>query len=185
MDHNVAQLALRPYQLEALDAIAEHFDRGIRRQLVVLPTGSGKTIIFAELIRRRGGRALVLVHRDELARQAEAKIRLVTADAPIGIVKASRNECLFPITIASVQTVCRPARLAQLGAYDLVIVDEAHHAVADSYRTILGALGAFADDGPLVLGVTATADRGDGLGLADTFDEIVYEVPLLDMIERG
>jgi ATP-dependent helicase IRC3 len=185
VDNNVAQLALRPYQLEALDAIADAAGRGIRRQLVVLPTGAGKTIIFAELIRRRGGRALVLVHRDELARQAEAKIRLVTADAPIGIVKAARNETLFPIVIASVQTVCRPARLAQLGAYDLVIVDEAHHAVADSYRTILEALGAFADDGPLLLGVTATSDRGDGRGLADIFQQIVFEVPLLEMIERG
>jgi hypothetical protein len=66
-----------------------------------------------------------------------------------------------------------------------VIVDEAHHAVADSYRTILEALGVFADDGPLLLGVTATSDRGDGRGLADIFQQIVYEVPLLDMIERG
>ena len=98
----------------------------------MLPTGAGKTIVFAEAIRRRGGRALVLVHRDELARQAEDKIRLVMPDARIGIVKAERNELHCPITIASVQTVARPARLAQLGGYELIVVDEAHHAVADS-----------------------------------------------------
>jgi superfamily II DNA or RNA helicase len=178
-------LALRDYQLAALDAVDDAATRGLRRQLLVLPTGSGKTIVFAELIRRRGGRALVLVHRDELARQAEAKIRFVMGDAPIGIVKAARNETQGPIVIASVQTVCRPSRLAQLGAFDLVIVDEAHHAIADSYRTILEALGAFVDDGPLIVGVTATADRADGRGLADIFEEVVFEVGLLEMIEQG
>lgn len=178
-------IRLRPYQTDALTAIEQAIARGCRRPLMVLPTGAGKTIVFAEFIRRRGGRSLVLVHRDELARQADAKIRLVTADAPIGIVKAARNELLFPITIASVQTVSRPSRLAQLGAYDLIVIDEAHHAVADSYRTILERLGGFQSDGPLVLGVTATADRADGRGLAEIFEDIVVEVGLLEMIEQG
>ena len=178
-------LALRPYQHEALAAIDRAGGRGIRRALLVLPTGCGKTIIFAEHIRRRGGRALVLVHRDELARQADAKIRLVTANASIGIVKAERNELHCPVTIASVQTVSRPARLAQLGGFDLIVIDEAHHAVAESYRTILEALRAFETDGPLVLGVTATADRADGRGLADIFEAIVFEVGMLEMIEQG
>jgi ATP-dependent helicase IRC3 len=178
-------IRLRPYQIDALTAIEQAIAGGRRRPLIVLPTGAGKTIVFAEYIRRHTGRALVLVHRDELVRQAEAKLRLVMADAPLGIVKAARNELSYPITIASVQTVSRPARLAQLGRYDLIVIDEAHHSVAVSYRAILEALRAFEAEGPVVLGVTATADRADGQGLADIFETIVFEVGLLEMIERG
>lgn len=178
-------IQLRPYQTDALTAIEQAMARGCRRPLIVLPTGAGKTIVFAEVIRRLGGRSLVLVHRDELARQAEARIRLVTADTPIGIVKAARNELQCPITIASVQTVSRPTRLAQLGAYGLIVIDEAHHAVADSYQTILDTLQAFEPDGPVVLGVTATADRADGRGLQTVFEEIVFEVGMFEMIEQG
>ena len=70
---------LRPYQVDALDAIEDALDRGVDRQLLALPTGTGKTVVFAELIRRRGGRALVLVHRDELVSQA---IRHRLGDSP-------------------------------------------------------------------------------------------------------
>jgi ATP-dependent helicase IRC3 len=175
----------RPYQVEALAAIEQAAIRGCRRQLVTMPTGVGKTIVFSHLLKRRGGRSLVVVHRDELARQAEDKIRLVIPGAAIGIVKAERNELDAPITIASVQTVARPTRLAQVGRFDTVIVDEAHHAAADSYINILTALGAFEPDGPLVVGVTATPDRGDGQGLDAVFQDIVFERDLLSMIEEN
>ena len=186
-------IQLRPYQLDALTAIEHAVTRGCRRPLAVLPTGAGKTVVFSAFLRARAqrndaARHVVFEHRDELVRQAEDKIRLVAPDVPIGLVKAARNELQHPITIASVQTVSRPSRLAQLverGPYDTIVVDEAHHAPAASCRRILEALGAFTTDGPLVLGVTATADRADGRGLAEIFEEIVFEIPMLDLIADG
>jgi superfamily II DNA or RNA helicase len=187
LSHNRTQssIQLRSYQLEAVDAVLAAERRGRRRVLIVLPTGTGKTPTFAEAIRRRGGRGLVLVHRDELARQAEDKIRLVIPDTRVGIVKAERNETEAPIIVASVQTLARTHRLEQLGTFTTVVIDEAHHAAAESYRTILEHLGGFSSTGPLVIGVTATADRGDGRGLDDVFEEVVFERDMLSMIEQG
>lgn len=199
-------VALRPYQHDALAAIADAAARGVSRQLVHLPTGTGKTIIFAALIAARGGRALVLVHRDELVTQAVDKIRLFLPDAAIGIVKGDRNECDAAIIVGSVQTLSRPGRLAQLTPPDFatIIVDEAHHAAAPTYRRILDALGVggFADprvtcipmvaplaskeaSGPLLVGVTATPERADGVGLAGVFDEITFSRDLPWAIASG
>src|SRR5262245_57405658 len=155
-------VALRPYQGECLTAIEEALARGVRRQLVVLPTGTGKTIVFSALIRQRSGRVIVLAHRDELIQQAVDKIRLVIPDAAVGVIKAERNELLFPITVASIQTISRESRLRQLPRdFRTAIIDEAHHAVAETYRKTIAALGGFKPDGPLIVGFTATADRGD------------------------
>lgn len=179
-------ITLRPYQTAALDAIATAARRGIRRPLIQLPTGSGKTVIFAEQIRTRGGRALVLAHRDELIEQAADKLRIVDPTVQLGIVKAGRDEHTAPVTVASVQTLSRRARLARLKPdYQTIVVDEAHHAPADSYMRVLDHLRAFASDGPLVLGVTATAERYDDAPLSDVFQEIVYTAELLDMIAQG
>jgi ATP-dependent helicase IRC3 len=178
----------RPYQQEALAAIrTAYVEHQQRRQLVVLPTGTGKTIVFAQVLQQRKGRALVLAHRDELIQQATDKLRMVLGpDVPLGIVKAERNEVDAPLVVASVQTLTRPNRLAQL-APDLrtIIIDEAHHAVADTYRRILDYCGAFRSDGPLVLGVTATADRLDRQGLDAIFQTIVFERSLLTMMQAG
>jgi ATP-dependent helicase IRC3 len=159
-------IQLRDYQREALDTIAAAAGRGIRRQLVVLPTGTGKTVIFSELIRRRGGQALVLAHRDELIEQAAAKLRLIAPAAPLGIVKAERDECAAAIVLASVQTLTRTRRLERMPT-DLatVVIDEAHHSPADSYRRILDHVRAGTPDGPLLgneLIAPKTALRGPG-----------------------
>lgn len=176
-------LALRPYQQAALDAIEAAWLRGIRRQLLALPTGAGKTIVFAQLVASRPGRALVLAHRDELIQQAADKLRMVAPALPIGLVKAERDESTCPVIVASVQTLSRPHRLARLTPdIATIIIDEAHHACAESYRRILAYLGAFAADGPLTLGVTATPERGDLASLGDIFEEIVYEQRILDLI---
>jgi superfamily II DNA or RNA helicase len=177
-------IALRPYQVEALAAIEDAAQRGQRRQLIVLPTGTGKTVIFCELIRRRPGRVLVLVHRNELIDQTIEKLALIAPDLAVGVVKAERDEHTAPVVIASVQTVSREARLQRIAAdFDVIIVDEAHHATADSYGRVLAHLGEI--DGPLVLGFTATPYRGDGDSLLQVFPEIVYQRPLLEMIRAG
>jgi superfamily II DNA or RNA helicase len=130
-------LALRDYQQEALAASAAS---PWRRQLVALPTGVGKTVVFAHQIARvvaAGGRAIVLVHRDELVQQTLDKLAFVRPGLAVGVVKAARNECDGPVVVASVQTVYRPKRLEQLGRdFALVVVDEAHHAPAASYLTL-------------------------------------------------
>ena len=180
-------LALRPYQRDALTAIEQGHTDGIRRPLVALPTGTGKTVIFSHLLRRRPGRALVLAHRDELIEQAADKLRAVggTGVEP-GIVKAERDEHDRPLVVASVQTLARPGRLSRLARdFATIVVDEAHHAAADSYRRILMNLGAFGPDGPLVVGFTATPERGDKLGLDAVFQHIVYRQDILPMIEQG
>jgi superfamily II DNA or RNA helicase len=177
---------LRPYQSDAIAAIEQAEGRGIRRPLIALPTGTGKTVVFAHLISRRPGRALVLAHRDELIQQAADKIHLVAPVTPLGIVKAASDEHHAPIVVASVQTLSRPARLARLQAdFATVVVDEAHHGTAETYQRILEHMGSFREDGPLTLGVTATPERGDGMGLDAVWQEIVYKGELLTMIEQG
>jgi superfamily II DNA or RNA helicase len=185
-------LQLRDYQTEAIAAIADRFRHGIRRPLVSLPTGTGKTVIFANLASRamaRGNGVLVLAHRDELLSQAADKMRQVdpALDAmTVGLVKASADEWDRPVVVASVQTLGREARLARVDRrFELIIVDEAHHAAADSYQRILRGLGSFEDDGPLTLGVTATPQRADSLSLETTFQEVVYHRDILSMIRAG
>jgi superfamily II DNA or RNA helicase len=185
------KLSLRDYQVECLDAIDVAAERGIRRQLVVLPTGAGKTACFCALAARHGNRTLILAHRDELIGQAAEKVRLWWPDADVGIVKAERNETWAQdVIVASVQSLS-PARLARLGQFGLVVVDEAHHCGAPSYARILNGLGCGPDEqsrsagAPLLLGVTATPDRADGKGLDETFEEIVYARDILWGIRAG
>ena len=128
--------ALRDYQNEALGAIDDALARGVRRQVMALPTGTGKTVIFAELIRRRGGRALVLVHRDELVNQAVDKLAAVGIEA--GVIKAERDDVEAGVIVASIQTLSRPRRLACLRPdFNTIVIDEAHHAVAETYRRVI------------------------------------------------
>jgi ATP-dependent helicase IRC3 len=179
-------LTLRPYQAEAVDAILKAGRRGIRRPLLALPTGCGKTVIFAHLIAQRDGRSLVLVHRDELIQQAAEKLQLIAPGLEVGMVKAARDEVDAVCVLASVQTLSRGARLARLPrGFETVVVDEAHHAVAVTYRRILTAVGSFDPDGPLTVGVTATPMRGDQVGLDAVFQQIVYRRSIMEMMLAG
>lgn len=181
-----APLELRDYQLEAVSATLAAYHRGVARPLVVLPTGAGKTLCFAALLKTRGGRGIVLAHRDELVRQAVEKINWVAPDLNVGVVKAERNELWGDVLVASIQTLAQPRRLMQLtGHFDTVICDEAHHSTNPSSRTILEWLGSFEGDAPLTLGVTATPERADGVGLGQVWQEIVYSKSILEMILAG
>lgn len=178
-------LPLRPYQAQALEAVRAAHQRGITRQLVVLPTGGGKTVVFAHMVSQRPGRALVLAHRDELISQAAGKLALVGGALDIGIVKAGRDETDARVVVASVQTLAREHRLARVGEFSTVIVDEAHHAVASTYMAILEGLGCFKPGGPLTVGFTATAGRSDKLGLGAVWEEITYQRGIIQMIAEG
>ena len=132
------RLTPRPYQHEAVAALLAAAARGVQRPLLVLPTGTGKTIIFALLVQRRGGRALILAHRDELIQQAVDKLHLVDPTLSLGIVQAAHDELTAPTVVASVQTLSRRTRLARLVPdFQTIVIDEAHHAPAPTYRRIL------------------------------------------------
>jgi ATP-dependent helicase IRC3 len=171
-------LTLRRYQEEALTAIETC---GVARPLVALPCGTGKTCTFSALIKRRGGRALILAHRDELLQQAEDKLRMVWPEVPsVGVVKAERREWNRDIVIGSVQTVSRDCHddYPRATGFNTIIVDEAHHSAAASYKKILDAF-----DCSLVVGFTATPERLDGKALG--FDKIVYSKTLFSCIKEG
>lgn len=180
---NASGPTLRPYQLAAIEAAITDFTAGRRRTLIVLPTGTGKTVVFAELVRRaaaRGRRSLVLAHRSELLDQAAAKLAAAGVDA--AIEQGQRRAPLdAPCVIASVQTMRGP-RLERwpADAFDAIVVDEAHHAVSDSYG---GILSRFAR--ARVIGVTATPDRLDGVGLGEVFESCSYRYELRDAIRDG
>ena len=179
-------ITLRPYQLEAVQAVRrELVERQKRSTLLVAAVGTGKTVIFSSVadVWRPRGRVLVLAHREELLDQAADKIRTCTG-LSAGIEQADRavNLARLPdVTVASVQTM-QGDRLARFApdAFSLVVIDEAHHAAATSYKAILERF-------PLakVLGVTATPTRTDGQSLALFFDSVAFEYRIRRAIGDG
>lgn len=187
-------LKLRDYQAEAIEAVRRAWGTGTRRPAIVLPTGSGKTVIFAHLVKimhDRGVKTLVLAHRDELIEQAAAKLATVAPDLRVGVLKAARREIDGrDVIVASVQSLARPERRAELvrAGVRLIIVDECHHAVADTYMTVLRDLAAFDADpltGAYALGVTATLGRSDRVALGQVWQAVAYRRDIIDMIRQG
>jgi superfamily II DNA or RNA helicase len=172
---------LRDYQQELIDRIFTHWHQGRRRVMAQLPTGGGKTIAIGEITRQfthNGGRVLILAHREELVKQAADKVGTI-AGLPTGIIKAGfKPEPLFPIQVASVQTLVN--RLDRVGDFDLVVIDEAHHSTASTYRSILNRYPQ-----SYLLGVTATPIRLDGSGFRDLFDELVCGVTVTSLIHHS
>jgi superfamily II DNA or RNA helicase len=179
-------MILRPYQEAARQAIHGEWDQGRKRTLLVLPTGTGKTIVFAAVAEdqvRRGERVLVLAHRGELLEQAAAKIGTVSGlGCAVEKAEQSSTGSWYRITVGSVQTLMREKRLATFGPdhYGTIIVDEAHHILSDSYQRVLEH---FPEAN--VLGVTATPDRGDMRNLGQYFDSLAYEYRITQAIKEG
>ena len=177
---------LRPYQQQARDRIHAEWDAGHTRTLLVLPTGTGKTIVFASVAAdqvRAGNRVLILAHRGELLEQAADKLQRSTG--LVSAVEKAESTCLdswFRVVVGSVQTLQRTARLERFPQdyFGTIIIDEAHHAITDGYRRILDYFS-----GAKVLGVTATPDRGDMRNLGEVFDSLAFEYKLTDAIKEG
>lgn len=189
-------LPMRDYQRECVEAVERAWEGGMRRPGVVLPTGAGKTVVFAHAIDRwrranAGRRALVVAHRHELIEQAAGKLRSVMPGTRVGIVKANRNETLYPVVVASIQTLIQQSRRRQLLDVGLIVVDEAHHAAAPTYVTTLQHFGALSrglagrDGDALALGVTATMIRGDDKALGEIWQDVVYSRSIAEMIAEG
>lgn len=179
-------MELRPYQQEAKDSIFQEWEKGIRNTLLVLPTGCGKTIVFAKVTEdcvRNGDRVLILAHRGELLEQAADKIAKSTG---LGCATEKAEEsCLgswFRITVGSVQSLMRETRLSRFPEdyFDTIIIDEAHHCISESYQRVLKHFPE-----AKVLGVTATPDRGDMRNLGQVFESLAYEYTLPKAIKEG
>lgn len=183
---------LRPYQRECIARIRQAHSTGKRRVLVSLPTGTGKTVVFASFpkVLRMKKKLLILAHREELIDQAAEKLQSAAPDLEVGIEQGTRRASSSArVVIGSVPTLGRAgsARLAALSPEDfsIIVVDEAHHAVATTYRRVLDHFRLFDPGDRFLVGFTATPRRGDGEALGKVFEEIVYARGIEEMIREG
>ncbi len=181
---------LRAYQREAIDAVIAARRNGTRRMVVCLPTGAGKTVIFSHLARLATRQVLVLAHREELLAQAIDKLsRALEGTRVVGLERGtSRAPADAKVLVASLRSL-HPDRIGQVLAgrdLGLIIYDECHHAPAEDNMRVLRTIGVFEPDWPgTLLGFTATTSRGDGKGLDEVFERIVYSRTLPDLIDAG
>ncbi len=185
-------MELRDYQTDCLNQIKASRDKGINRQLVALPTGTGKTIVFAHLPQLLSiDRMLVIAHREELLEQAKDKIQRANPTLNIGIEQADRHcsPLLDNVIVASVATLGRKdnPRLKALDPklWTVIICDEAHHSVAPTYMNVFNHFGVFDNPQSLLVGFTATPRRGDKVGLDSVYQDIVFHRDIREMIEAG
>jgi superfamily II DNA or RNA helicase len=183
-------VSLRPYQRDAVAAVLAARRSGVRRMVVSLPTGAGKTVIFSELAKMARRQVLVLAHREELLGQARAKLDAALDGRHVvsierGAQTASADAKVLVCSIRSLHEE-RLARVVRGRDFGLVIYDECHHAAAEDNMRVLRQLGVFDAnwDGTL-LGFTATTARGDGKGLDAVFETIAYSRSLPEMINDG
>ncbi len=177
---------LRPYQQQARTAIQNEWSSGHKKTLLVLPTGTGKTIVFAKVTEdcvRDGERVLILAHRGELLDQAADK--LIKSTGLGCAVEKAEDTCLnswFRVVVGSVQSLQRESRLKHFSPdyFNTIIIDEAHHCLSDGYQRVLSHF-----EGAKVLGVTATPDRGDMRNLGQYFESLAYEYTLPKAIKEG
>ena len=179
-------MELRPYQIEAVDSILKSWEDGNNKVVLSMATGLGKTVVFSKVVEKRttnGSKALIIAHRDELLVQAVDKIKLTTNMDSV-MEKASNTGVGSDskVVVASVQTLSNEKRLAKYPSnyFDTIVVDEAHHTLADSYLKVLNHF-----DTAKVLGVTATCDRGDKRSLGEYYEAIAYEYGMRQAIKDG
>lgn len=183
--HEQSLVPLRPYQREALDAVHQARARGVSRQLISMATGSGKTVFAAHLIAETAlPKTIFLVHRDELVRQSLVTLQRVNPNLSLGVVKADRDDLYANVVIASAQTLAVAKRLERLREACpgelLLVSDEAHHDAAESRLRAIRTL-----DPALLVGLTATPNRADKIGLDALYQEVVFHLPMLELIAMG
>jgi len=177
-------MQLRPYQTEAVSAIRREWSEGKQRTLLVLPTGGGKTVVMSKVAEgavQEGGRVLIMAHRGELLTQAADKLRMVTGiESAIEKAESSNLGSMFPVTVGSVQSLCRERRLANFPPdyFSTIMVDEAHHCLADSYQHVLNHF-----PNANVLGVTATPDKLLKKQMGKYFDSLAYEYTMRQAVK--
>ena len=179
-------MILRPYQNEAVHAIRNQWNQGHQKTLLVLPTGTGKTVVFSKVVEEEtkdGSRALVLAHRGELLDQASSKLKETSGlDSALEKAESTSVGSSELVTVASVQTLSQEKRLTVFpkNYFKTIVVDEAHHSMSDTYQRILTHF-----DGANILGVTATPDRDDQKNLGKFYDSKAYEYSMHQAIKEG
>lgn len=179
---------LRPYQARGIAEARAAYRAGKRAILLVAPTGSGKTRMFSELVVgavSKGGTALVLAHRDELVVQAQRAI-MAEGIEHVGIIAQGYRRQHAPVQVASVQTLLAQARKGRdMPQATIVVPDEAHHYAADEWRVVLDGIRTPKGERPLVIGTTATPERGDGRPMGDMFDCLIEVSSVRELQELG
>lgn len=192
---------LRKYQRETIEAVKRSRKSGINHQIAVLATGTGKTVIFShlisDLIKETGKKALIIAHREELLDQAKNKLLKIDPTLKVDVEQANKyasNDS--DVIVASVPTLGRTNsdRIKRFNPRDfcIVVIDEAHHAAADTYKNVLRYFGILKSEPAsdwnknlLLLGVTATPSRADNQGLDVVFDTVTYEYGIITGIQEG
>ncbi len=173
-------MQLRKYQTDTISKTADSLRQGNQAPLIVLPTGAGKTVIFSEIAKRavlKNNNVLILVHRRELIKQASQK--LANIKVPHGIIAAGFKPSNHQIQVASVQTIVRRLKSTSFKPV-LIIIDEAHHSVAGSWKKTL-------ENWPMAkrIGVTATPCRLSGEGLREMFDDLILGPSVKKLVKAG
>lgn len=173
----------RPYQQSAIENTMRLLC-DTKRLLIVMPTGTGKTVVFSHLAAQQDRRVLVIAHRDELIRQAADKLHSICVEA-VGIEKAEEVSNGERIIVSSVQTMCKPRRHSRFdpAEFDLVIIDEAHHALGSTYRTVVDHFMSNPDC--RLVGVTATPKRHDQQAMGQIFEDVSFEYSIEDAVGDG
>ena len=179
-------MILRGYQEAAINAASDALDKH-GNTLVVAPTGAGKTIMLSALVGKRfekNQNILILQHRDELVAQNSSKFHKVNPAMTSSMCNAAQNDWSGDATFAMVQTLSREKNLAAMPKIDMIVVDEAHHTVADTYQRIIKAAKK-ANEGVQVVGFTATPNRGDKKGLRGIFSNCSHQIEISTLINEG
>jgi len=189
-------MELRPYQNEAIEAVCTAYDQGWRQQILSMATGCGKTVVFTSLYEklksRLPGKMLILAHTEELINQSIATMQAVNPSLRVGkeMAEHKADTTVADVVVASVASLGRKntSRLDRFKPedFDLIVVDEAHHTTADSYRNILEHFRILEDGTPkLLLGTTATPSRADGKALGEIYKKMTFVYSLRQAIEEG
>ena len=179
-------MLLRPYQEAAVSDACKALDKH-GNTIVVAPTGAGKTIMLSALVGERykdGKKILVMQHRDELVDQNKSKFERINPYITTSIVNGTIKDWGGNAIFSMVQTISREKNLQDRPAFDMVVVDESHHAAADTYLRVIKAVK---KDNPKaeIVGFTATPNRGDGKGLRSVFNNCAHQIEITTLIREG
>jgi len=179
-------MLLRPYQKVAVSDACKALDKH-GNTLVVAPTGAGKTIMLSALVgerHKKGKRILVIQHRDELVKQNKEKFERVNPYITTSIVNGTVKHWDGDAVFSMIQTMSRDRNLRDRPLFDMVVIDEGHHAAAPTYTKVIEAVREDNDKAEIV-GFTATPNRGDGKGLRSVFNNCAHQIELATLIREG
>ena len=179
-------MLLRPYQEAAINDACKALDTH-KNTIVVAPTGAGKTIMLSALVGKRyedGKKVLVMQHRDELVDQNKSKFERINPYITTSIVNGTVKDWKGGTVFSMVQTISRDKNLADRPAFDMLVIDESHHAAADTYLKVIKAVKEDNPDAEIV-GFTATPNRGDGKGLRKVFNNCSHQIDITTLIREG